>query len=151
MQEQHTTKHSTMRISFFKDFLEFEHTNGLNLLNIELNRFDNLFSILKIKSKHFNIGLFEGIGGGVLLPHTEVSLLNYKTFEEFNFAGFGLSLNAGINFTFFNHFFIQTELKGDYMNMPFARISDDKTEKVSQHFFAFQKVLVFGYNFKLWK
>jgi len=134
-----------------RDFLEFEHTNGLNLLNIELNRVDDLLKIMKVTSKHFELNLIEGVGAGVLMPHTEVSLVNKPRFEAFNLAGYGFSCKVGLNFTFVKHFFIQAELKGNYMNMPRARISANKNEKVSQSFFAYQKVLVFGGNFRLWK
>ena len=46
-------------------FLNFEHTDGLNFLNVEFRRFDNIFDFNKVK-----INLTEGFGLGALMPKT---------------------------------------------------------------------------------
>lgn len=133
-----------------EDFLKFEHTNGLNLVNIEINRVDDILQQwMKVDSKNIQVNLIEGMGVGFLLPHTDVTLLNFPQHARYNLAGYGISAKAGLNITFFEHFFIQAEIKEAWLNMPDIRISTNDNEKASQHFWALQRILVFGGSFRL--
>ncbi|MEP7323136.1 MAG: hypothetical protein ABI761_14520 [Saprospiraceae bacterium] len=121
------------------DFLKFEHTNGLNYANIEFRRLDDLIQI-----NHLKIKLNSGIGAGVLIPRTDATLLNKAEYDEFHLAGYGIAPSLGINFTFFNSFFIQTEYKAGYLNLPDIRTTINLADKASQHFWFGQLNLVFG-------
>ncbi|WP_235802654.1 hypothetical protein ACF3NR_02625 [Vaginella massiliensis] len=59
-----------------KDFLTFEHTDGLNYVNLEVRRFDNLlyFPISKNK-KGIAVNLTEEFGAGFLYPKTNTQLM----------------------------------------------------------------------------
>jgi hypothetical protein len=122
-----------------EDFLQFEHTDGLNYLNIELRRFDKIFDFNKI-----DINLTEGFGVGALVPKTNTALLNIERHDEFHLSGYGVSAMAGINVSFFDKFFIQTELKGGYINMPNIRTTNSATDGASQSLFFNQFNIVFG-------
>ncbi|ADX67180.1 MULTISPECIES: hypothetical protein [Weeksella] len=128
-----------------KDFLTFEHTDGLNYANIELRRFDNLvyFPILKNK-KGIDVNLTEGIGAGILYPKTNTQLMGQERYDEFHLAGFGTGLMVGINFTFWDYFFIQTEIKGGYIRMNDIRTTADKSDKAKQSIWYSQQNIVFG-------
>jgi len=54
-----------------KDFLLFEHTDGLNYINSEIRRSDVFFT-----SKYFNVSVIEGVGAGVLFPKTNCTLMH---------------------------------------------------------------------------
>lgn len=125
------------------NFLLFEHTDGLNYENIELRRVDDVF-----KRKNLRFSVTEGAGIGVLVPRTNTTLLNYKRYDEFHLAGFGLGLVAGVNFEFFKHFFILSEAKFGYINMPDIRTTEFKTDRAKQQFFFTQFNGVFGVRFK---
>ncbi|RLD20308.1 MAG: hypothetical protein DRI69_06585 [Bacteroidetes bacterium] len=122
-----------------EDFLLFEHTDGLNYGNIEVRRSDQLFDFNKVK-----INLTEGLGGGMLIPRTNTTLLNKERYDEFHMSGFGLHGVVGINATFFNVFFIQSELRGGYINMPDIRTTISTNDSASQSFFFSQLNIVFG-------
>ena len=122
-----------------KDFLIFEHTDGLNYLNVELRRFDNLFDFKKVK-----INFTEGIGIGALYPRTNATLLNNERNDQFHVAGFGISAVAGINLELFDRYFIQSEYKGGFIDMPDIRTTMFKTDKAKQTFFFSQVNIVFG-------
>lgn len=126
-----------------KDFLLFEHTDGLNYENIEVRRFDAIFS-----RKNFLIGLNEGFGVGVLIPRTNATLMNNLRYDEFNIAGYGFSAVASLNFTFFKYFFIQPEFKGGFIHMPNVRTTSNKADRASQYFWFSQYNVVFGGNFR---
>jgi hypothetical protein len=99
-------------ITLSKDFLKFEHTNGLNYIYGEFARHDDVSSIFHISNTDiFQLNITEGLGGGVLYPKTNTTVLQKDRYDEFHLAGYGVSINAGLNFTFFKHYFIKTELR----------------------------------------
>ena len=134
-----------------EDFLEFEHTDGLNYVNMEISRVDNLGDYLKWNSKKIQLNILESFGIGVLYPKTNTTLLSKERYDEYHFSGFGLSLKGGINLTLFDHFFVQAELKTGYLNMPNIRTTPSTSDSASQEFFFFQRNISFGYVFQLVK
>lgn len=127
-----------------KDFLLFEHTDGLNYENIELRRFDVLFG-----RKNFHFAVNEGFGIGALVPRTNTTLLNNNRYDEFHLAGYGASIILALNTTFFKHFFIQSEWKGGFIHMPDIRTTMNPADRASQHFWFSQYNMVFGANFRI--
>jgi hypothetical protein len=133
-----------------EDFLTFEHTDGLNYVNTEINRVDDISKYLKLpNTDKFQINFTEGIGFGFLFPKTNTKLFNKARHDDYHVSGFGLSAKAGLNFTFYKHFFIQTELKGGYINMNDIRTTADNSDSASQKFWFLQKVIAFGGIFRL--
>ena len=133
-----------------KDFLKFEHTNGLNYIYLEANRVDDISSIFKIRNTDkFQVNITEGIGGGILYPKSNTTLLQKDRYDEFHLAGYGISINAGLNFTFFKHFFMEFDLKGGYIDMPDIRTTSNTAESASHHFVYLQRVIAFGGIFRI--
>jgi len=133
-----------------EDFLKFEHTNGLNYIYTELDRYDDISHLFNVRNTDkFQMNLTEGLGVGILYPKSNTTLLNKDRYDEFHLAGYGLSFNVGLNFTFFKHFFIQGDLRNGYINMPNIRTTSNPNESASQHFFFFQQVITFGGIFKV--
>ena len=133
-----------------EDFLMFEHTNGLNYVFLEFARYDDISSIFNIQNTDkFQVNITEGIGGGILYPKTNTTLLKKDRYDEFHLAGYGISVNAGLNLTFFKHFFMQLDLKGGYIDMPDIRTTSNTAESASQHFWYLQRIIAFGGVFRL--
>ena len=133
-----------------EDFLLFEHTNGLNYVYLEFARFDDISSIFKINNTDkFQVNITEGFGGGILYPKTNTTLLGKDRYDEFHLAGYGISVDLGLNFTFFKHFYIQGDLKSGYINMSDIRTTSNVSESASQHFLFLQKVISVGGIFKV--
>ena len=131
-------------------FLEFEHTDGLNYVNTEFCRLDDISKLFKIRNTDkFQINITEGVGAGILYPKTNSKLLGKERHDDFHVSGFGISAKVGLNFTFFKHFFIQTELKGGYINMNDIRTTNDPADSASQHFLFLQRIIAFGGIFSL--
>ena len=128
------------------DFLMFEHTDGLNYINSELRRNDKLFE----KGK-FALNFITGAGTGVVIPRTNCTLLGNPRYDQFHLAGFGLNVLAGLNIEFYNRFFIQTEFKAGYINLPSIRTSMFETDIAKQSFTFLQSNIVFGYRFNIKK
>lgn len=128
-----------------EDFLTFEHTDGLNYINSEISRVDDISDWINLPNTDvFQINLTEGFGAGVLLPKTNSKLLGNERNDEFHVAGFGISAKIGLNLTFFKHFFIQSELKSGYINMNDIRTTKDTSDRASQDFFFFQRIISIG-------
>ncbi len=132
-------------------FLTFEHTDGLNYINTEISRVDDISSKLfkSWNSDKVQINVTEGFGAGILLPKTNTRLLGKDRYDEFHVSGFGISAKAGLNVTFFKHFFIQTELKGGFINMNDIRTTQFKSDKAEQQFWFLQSIITVGGIFKL--
>ena len=131
-------------------FLKFEHTDGLNYVHSEISRVDDISQLFKIRNTDkFQVNITEGVGAGFLYPKTNATLLGKEIHDDFHVSGFGVSGKVGLNFTFFKYFFIQTELKGGYINMNDIRTTSSPSDKASQSFFFLQRIIAFGGIFKL--
>lgn|SRR6187551_442421 len=126
-------------IQLKKDFLQFEHTDGLNYANMDLRRMDEIWAFHSIK---FN--LVDGLGAGILIPKTNTTLLSMERYDEFHLSGYGVSGFVGLNIEFLKHFFVQSEFKGGYINMPDIRTTKSESDSASQDFFFYQLNFVLG-------
>ena len=133
-------------ITIQEGFLEFEHTDGLNFANFDIRHTNQIIDANKVK---FN--LTKGVGAGLLYPKTNAVLLNNERYDDFNVAGYGISAVAGVNIVFFKRFFIQSEIKGGYINLPNIRTTLSSADSASQSFFFFQRNILIGGIFNLSK
>lgn len=142
--------YNNVPVQMTEAFLQYEHTDGLNYVNTEFSRHDNISSLFKIKNTDkIQINLTEGIGAGVLFPKTNTTLLGKARHDDYHVSGYGISLKTGINFTFFKYFYLQGELKGGYINMPDIRTTENSSDRASQEFFFLQRIISIGGIFKL--
>lgn len=133
-----------------EDFLTFEHTDGLNYVNTEVSRHDDISKLFKIiDTDKIQVNVTEGIGLGVLYPKTNAKVFNKQRHDDFHLSGYGVSIKAGLNLTFFKHFYIQTEVKGGFINMPDIQTTFSASDSASQEFFFFQKIIAFGGIFRV--
>ncbi len=131
-------------------FLTFEHTDGLNYIHVEITRVDDISKWFNLpNTDKFQINLSEGFGAGVILPKTNTKLFAKERYDEFHLSGFGISAKAGLTFTFYKHFFIQTELKTGYIEMNDIRTTYSKADKAQQNFWFLQSTIAFGGIFKI--
>jgi len=127
-------------------FLQLEHTDGLNYVNFEVRKHTQL---LKYKKIELNGQLGAGLGG--YMPKTDASLLNFERNDDWHWAGFGTHVVAGLNLTFFQKFFLQSELKGGYINLPDIKTTASNKDGAKQKFLFSQINIVFGGIIRLHK
>ena len=133
-----------------EDFLQFEHTDGLNYVHAEIARYDDISSLFNIQNTDkFQINITEGIGAGIIYPKTNTTLLHKERYDEFHVSGYGVSATAGLNLTFFKHFFIQGNLRGGYINIGDIRTTHNPRESASQHFFYGESIFSLGGIFRI--
>ena len=73
---------------------------------------------------------------------------NNERHDQFHLAGYGLNSVIGINLNF-KRYFIQSEIKGGFMNMSSIRTTANKEDKASQYFFFSQANFLIGATFRL--
>ena len=133
-------------IKLSKNFLFFEHSDGLNYLNAEITRNDDLLALFNSSPKKIQLHSLVGFGLGALMPKTNATLWNNERNDDFHFAGYGFGAKIGLNVTFFDYFFLRTEYKAGFIDMPDIRTSPDVSDKASQHFFFTQFDVAFGFT-----
>ncbi|WP_245892191.1 hypothetical protein [Flavobacterium pallidum] len=133
-----------------EDFLQYEHTDGLNYVNTEFSRTDDISSLLTIaNTDKIQVNVTEGVGAGFLFPKTNTKLLGRDRHDDFHISGYGVSLKTGLNITFFKHFYIQGEIKGGYIDMQDIRTTKSDSDHASQHFFFLQRIIAVGGIFRV--
>ena len=121
------------------DFLDFEHTDGLNLIYAGAGIRHTFFT-----HKWLSLGAYETFSLGVMRPRSDVTLLSKERHDKYNIAGVAFMGSGGLELGLWNHFFLQSELKGGYTVMPWIRTTFDKSDKATQSFWFGQAVVQFG-------
>ncbi len=125
-------------------FLSFEHTDGLNYVNIGLEKYKMLMS-----KKNFQIAWAYGGGIGALVPKSNIKLFGNERSDRFHLAGFGLDARTNVNLLFWNHIMARVEAKFGYINMPDIKTTlNNKPDKAFQDFAFGQINFGIGYLFQ---
>lgn len=141
--KQYQGNYNKEKVVIAPDFLLFEHTDGLNYLSIDLDRYDQLFTI---KNK-FRFYLSEGLNAGPVIPRTDVRLFTEGLNNKFHLAGLGAGLKAGLHITVFEKFFVRSDVKYGYITLPNVLTTGKKEDRANHHFTFFQYYIVVGVNF----
>src|SRR5690606_34735065 len=74
------------------DMLTFEHTDGYNYANVEVERYDDIWVS---RSQQRTLTLETGLGVGLIIPRTDVRFFEEGKNNALNVAGYGVSVKAG--------------------------------------------------------
>ncbi len=137
-------QYTGQNIALKEDFLKFEHTDGLNFINVDFRRFYELWTTKKV-----TLNVMGGLGVGVMVPKTNTTLLEKPRYDEFHLSGYGFSGAVGLNVSFWKYFFIQSEYKLGYISMPKIRTTYDRVDSADQKIWFSQVNILFGGNIYL--
>jgi len=127
------------------NFLSFEHTDGLNYWSIS---YDQYVSLYVNKSKTSTVSAFYGLGAGILIPRSNITLHGYsERKDDFKLAGYGADLQGGFMIDFLENYFTRIEVKAGRINMPNISTSPASSDKASQNFNFLEYSLSIGYTF----
>jgi hypothetical protein len=124
------------------DFMNFEHTDGLNMISLETEYFYSLWN----HGKDYDFALFAGAGAGLMIPKTNVKMLDYDRNDEFHLAGYATSVKGGFEFTFLHNWFFRGMAKFGYTNMDDV-LTTSEGGKASQTFYFDEYIGAIGYRF----
>lgn len=127
---------------------EFEHCDGLNNLNIELGRNDDIWVSHNGRNSLSTVAMV-GLGGA--LTDTEAEVLGVHDRSHtiggmgFHLSGFHASASIGLQFNFFKHFFLMGRAQGGWVYLADINTTMEGG-KASQHFGFLQTMMVVGYT-----
>lgn len=131
-----------------KDFLRFEHTNGLNLIAVEGGY---LAPIFRTRKDILRINANVGVGLGVLVCKTDVKVLEYGLDNRFHLSGVSMHAIAGLRIDIWKYFFIASEAKGGYITLPDVLIHNNRTDLANHHFGYVQYQITAGLSYQISK
>jgi hypothetical protein len=114
-----------------EDFLIFEHTDGLNYASIEAEYHGNIY---RFNEKH-EVNYYVGPGAGILIPRSNVTLMDYPRYDEFHVAGYGVSGKVGVQTILWRHLTLNAEFKNGYISMQdILTTGDNPNDRARQTF-----------------
>ncbi len=126
------------------NFLKFEHTNGANFLMLNILKKQQL---LESKNKKHILNAVLKVGGGIVIPKTDVTLFGTRLDNVFHIAGYITGVDAGLRYEFFKHFFTDASFKGTFAN--YYNVLTVGTGKADHTFFTGEIIWAFGAQFPL--
>ena len=138
---RYTTTEGSRDVKLEKDLLQFEHTDGLNLLSVDLDHYDPVWSTTSGK---LNLRAFEGVHAGPVIPRTDVRLFGKGINNRFNVAGVAVGAQIGLQLDFLHHFYVRSTLKAGWVDLPKVLTTGNNEDHASQHFWFVQHAIVLG-------
>lgn len=133
-------------ISLTDDFLQFEHTDGLNLVSLEFEYLMPLFRVLRGQvSAYWNVGT----GGIWMVTKTNVKVLGDGLDNDFHVAGYTLAGKTGPRIEFRDRYFVLSEIKGGYASLPAVLIKNSEPEIGDHNFNYLEWYLAAGVNIRI--
>lgn len=129
------------------DFIKIEHSDGLNLLQANIERHDVL-----ITNKEESMGISTLIGIGIItpMPWTNARIFGVGNDDRPHFTGIGTSVSGGLKFHFLSRIFILAQGQAGFLHLPGIVLTPiGGSERASQNIKYLQGMLVFGYTFRL--
>lgn len=128
-----------------RDFVKFEHTDGLNYASVDVEYHNNFW---QTNNQKFALDFVFGAGAGFLIPKTNALLFDKRGTDAFHLAGGGISANMATRFYFFKHFYLQATGKTGFLFMPNIATNALDLDKASQtiNFFEFMGQLGVMFN-----
>ncbi len=126
------------------NYLNFEHTDGLNIISLELEK----QKPIDLFGPKYPSRLFGLVGVGIVVPKSNVTLnmLGRARNDEFHFAGYSVGVGAGLEIDFYKDFFFRTAYKYGYVNLPDVMTSS-LGDKASHRFTYNELLIAFGMRF----
>lgn len=127
------------------DMLTFEHTDGFNYANVEIERYDDIWVA---PSRETSLTLETGIGAGLVVPRTDVRLFGVGENNYWNVAGYGISVKAGLKFYVTKGLYLQNTTKlGTTKLTSIHTTGRNDLDKASQNISYVQNFFAVGYQF----
>jgi hypothetical protein len=133
------------KIALNDKVLTYEHTDGFNYANIELERYDDIWVA---PSGNTSLTLEMGLGAGLMIPRSDVRLFELGRNNHFNVAGYGVSVKAGLKFFITKGWFIQNTTKLGATNLTNVHTTGwDEFDKATQKINYIENMWVMGFQF----
>jgi len=138
---QYGGQYDNTLIQLNEDFLKFEHTDGLNYANIEI---ETMLPVWENSKR--SVGLYATIaaGVGVVTPVSDVTLFGAQRSDKFNWAGFGLNTKTGLKFEFWTRLYLQYFISVGWLNLSDIPTRSEGPDTAEQSLLYIEHAAVFG-------
>jgi hypothetical protein len=103
------------KIPILPNELDYENTNGLNYISVQLS---NTAPIWKTNNNKFAIIRRVGGGVGPVVTQTDFQWDSQSYNSTLKFGGYGISAHAGVRFDFFQRFFLMSNWSAGFIHLP---------------------------------
>ena len=135
------TTAETGEVRITPDLLTYEHTDGLNLLAVDGDHYDPLWTGKNGKQALY---VTEGLFVGPVIPRTDVRLFGEGINNKFHLAGYGAGAKLGLFTIFMDRLFISANVRAGYIEMPSVLTTGKTGDRASQHFWFVQENAAVG-------
>ncbi|MBP8823541.1 MAG: hypothetical protein KBH07_07845 [Flavobacteriales bacterium] len=139
--EAHALADGSSEVRLTPDFLAYEHTDGLNLLSVDADRYHLLWAGRSGKQALY---FTEGAFAGAVIPRTEVHLFGEGLNNQFHLAGYGVGAQAGLFAVAADRLFLRAQVRGGFINLPSVLTTGKTGERARQHFWFLEENVVLG-------
>jgi hypothetical protein len=139
---QYAGTYSEKSMPMSRDFMRYEHTDGLNYVSVEGDFYGHLW---RSKSKKQNLDFYTGVGIGIVYPRSEVDMFDIEGANVFHWAGWGTAIQAGLRFDILPQLYINFSVKTGFISM-FDVITQGHDHSADQKFFFLQEMGTIGYS-----
>jgi hypothetical protein len=137
----YATTGETGEVTVSPDFLTYEHTDGLNLLALDADHYDRLFTSDNGKRALY---LVEGLFAGPVIPRTDVRLFGEGINNKFHLAGYGAGAQLGLFAVFRDRIFLRANVRAGYIDLPSVLTTGRSSDRASQHFWFVEENAMLG-------
>jgi hypothetical protein len=127
---QYAGTYNNQPIVVKEDFLQFEHTDGLNLVSLDLGYQRDMIHFDKI---NMTLSGQASMGAGLVVPRTDSHVFGVGQNNRFHLAGYGLSATAGLEARFWKNIFFRAQLRSGWIGLPDILLNNDAPERANQN------------------
>lgn len=126
------------------DLLIFDHTNGLNVLSLDVNYYQALYKKRKVR-----VDAVLGLGGCFVVTKSNVMMLNIGQDNRFHLSGYTAIGDAGFRAYNGKHLFLTAETKCGYVTLPDVLVNGSDPMRTSHNFGYIEYYGALGYRYDL--
>lgn len=126
------------------DFLKFEHTDGLNIVTVDIEHYIPFYTS---KQKRFKLEGTLGTGGIWVAPRSDLRVFDKGLNNDYHVAGYTWTGKAGFRINAFKRFFFQAETRGGYISLPSVLVANESPEMADHNFTFLEFSTVVGVYF----
>jgi hypothetical protein len=120
----------TIRLT--EDFVKFEHTDGLNLVTLDI---EWLQPLAKNQRKNLGLGWNFGIGGIWVATRTDSRIFGSGINNNFHVSGFAFQGRSGPRLDIGRRFFVLCEARAGFITLPWVQLRNWEPYAAEHNFF----------------
>ena len=127
------------------DFLTFEHTDGLNIATVDIERYDLLWQ--SKRNRKLGLSVVTGLGVGPVIPRSDVRFFGVGANHPWNLSGYGGLAKVGLNFDILRWLFFRTDLKIGYISLSKIPTTGRSVDVAKQNIVFYENSWLLGFKF----